>query len=326
MIVRPGSSAPQGLVRPRRVPGGGLGRESGVALLLAVWLLALLAVIAGELMFSTRVRSAAARNRRDDLRAWSLALAGYRAARAALDEKISGLSLATDGKLLFHYDRGEGVPAEAKDVPLGDGAYSWRILDEEGLVSLNDLQGKRAVLGNLLKECGLQPGADRDTIIDSILDWVDPNREHRLNGAEEDYYRGLDPPYSCKDGRIDVVEELLLVRGVTPELFYGKKERDKTLPGLKDLLSPFATASPPRFATAPQAILDAYGKARPAQWRELSLGVFRIVATGAPGGGAPPRTLQAVVQREDTGDSRTLSLLYWNDITSPDQVGKGDGS
>jgi hypothetical protein len=77
--------------------------------------------------------------------------------------------------------------------------------------------------------------------------------------------------------------------------------------------------------TAPQAVLDALGRARPARPTPPSR-VYRIVATGAPGAGAPPRTLQAVVQREDAGDSRTFTLLYWNDITSPDEIGKGDGS
>ena len=60
-MTRPASN---GRLRPR---------ESGVALLLAVWLLALLAVVAGEFVFSTRVRAAAERNARDDLRARALA-------------------------------------------------------------------------------------------------------------------------------------------------------------------------------------------------------------------------------------------------------------
>jgi general secretion pathway protein K len=47
-----------------------------------------------------------------------------------------------------------------------------------------------------------------------------------LNGAEDDYYQALNPPYKAKNGLIDTVEELLLVRGVTPEYFYGYPERD----------------------------------------------------------------------------------------------------
>lgn len=303
------------------------GREAGVALLLAVWLLALLAVIVGEFVFSTRVRASAERNKRDDLRAWTLALAGYRAALAALDDQIAGLSLAEDGGLLLHYKgETEGTPAAEQDVALGDGSYSWRVLSEDGLVDINGIQ-RRSVLVNLLKECGVGPGADRDTIIDSILDWRDTNREHRLNGAEEDYYRGLDPPYSCKDAPLDVLEELLLVRGVTPEIFFGKREQGTTVPGLRDLLSVHSLDIDPNLATAPKAVLEALNRPRPA--RPTAPGSrYRIIATGNPGGGAPARSLQAVVERgEDTGtgDSRTFTLLYWNDTTSPEPVGREGG-
>jgi hypothetical protein len=302
----------------------GRGHEAGVALLLAVWLLALLAVVVGEFVFSTRVRAAAERNKRDDLRAWTLAIAGYRAALAALDDEIAGLSLNADDGLLLHYKgETEGTPAAAKDVVLGDGTYSWRIVSEDGLVNVNAIQ-QRAMLVNLVKACGLGPGADRDTVIDSILDWRDQNREHRLNGAEEDYYRGLDPPYSCKDGDLDVLEELLLVRGVTPELFFGKLEQGKAVPGLRDLLSVHSLEANPNLATAPKAVLEALAKPRPA--RPTAPGSrYRIIATGNPGAGAPSRSLQAVVERIDDGGKRDFTLLYWNDTISPEPVGREGG-
>jgi general secretion pathway protein K len=297
--------------------------ESGVALLLAVWLLALLAVVAGEFVFSTRVRTAAERNARDDLRARALAIAGYRAAVAALDGRIAAVSVDSEERLLLHY-RGaqEGTPAAEKDVPLGDGTYSWRIASEDGLIDVNSIP-QRTVLANVLGKCGLEPGSDRDTVIDSILDWRDPNREHRLNGAEEDYYRGLDPPYSCKDGKLDVLEELLLVRGVTPELFFGKKEKDRTLPGLRDLLSVHSFEFNP--GAAPKIVLEALGRPRP-QRPQPPGSYYRIVASGNPGAGAPARTVQAVVQRVDAGDSRTFSLLYWNDSVNPDPVVREEGN
>jgi general secretion pathway protein K len=49
---------------------------------------------------------------------------------------------------------------------------------------------------------------------------------HRLNGAEDDYYRSLPEPYECRDGDFESVEELLLVRGVTREIFFdGLRDR-----------------------------------------------------------------------------------------------------
>jgi general secretion pathway protein K len=64
---------------------------------------------------------------------------------------------------------------------------------------------------------------ERDTIADSIIDWVDKDHSHLLNGAEDDYYESLEDPYECRDGNFVVTEELLLVNGVTEEIYYGKK-------------------------------------------------------------------------------------------------------
>ena len=292
--------------------------QAGIALLLVVWLLALLTVIAGEFIASGRVKAAAEHNKHDDLRGLALALAGYRAALAALDDRIDGLELDQDGGLLLRY-RGlaSGVSAAAADVPLGDGTFSWRVSDEDGLVNIN--MAARPLLANLLQQCGLALGAERDTVIDSILDWRDANRDHRLNGAEEDYYRSLDPPYSCKDGPFNVIEELLLVRGVTPRLFAGGEVDGKKIPGLRDLVSPRAAEQPNRW-TAPQAVLEACGLARPLPPARPTVVSqhFVIVATGKPAGGGPPRSLRAVVLREDGGDSRSFTLLYWNDSDIPE--------
>jgi general secretion pathway protein K len=296
--------------------------QAGIALLLVVWLLALLTVIAGEFIASGRVKAAAEHNKQDDLRGLALALAGYRAAVAALDDQIDGLLLDTDETLLLRY-RGlaDSVPAAATDVPFGDGTYSYQITDESGLVNINDSKLPRSVLAKLLQKCGLEFGAERDTVIDSILDWRDSNRDHRLNGAEEDYYRGLDPPYSCKDGPFSVVEELLLVRGVTPLLFTGGEVDGKIRPGLRDLVSPRG-AYPPVVWTASAAVRDACGLTTPDPLQKPPAitpdGHFVVIATGQPAGGGPPRSLRAVVRRQDTGDSRSLTLVYWNDSYIPE--------
>jgi hypothetical protein len=60
-----------------------------------------------------------------------------------------------------------------------------------------------------------------EEIADAILDWLDPDDEPRELGAESDYYTSLDPPYSSKNSTLDTVEELLLVKGVTPALLFG---------------------------------------------------------------------------------------------------------
>lgn len=64
------------------------------------------------------------------------------------------------------------------------------------------------------------PGMTED-IADAILDWLDADDEPREFGAENEYYTTLSPPYTTKNGPLETIEELLLVRGVTPELLFG---------------------------------------------------------------------------------------------------------
>lgn len=90
-----------------------------------------------------------------------------------------------------------------------------------------------------------------EEIADAILDWIDPDDEPREYGAEVDYYSGLVPPYAPKNGPLDTVEELLLVRGVTPALLFGLDLNrngvvdpfEQTQPG--DLLSPLPSPAAP---------------------------------------------------------------------------------
>jgi general secretion pathway protein K len=67
-------------------------------------------------------------------------------------------------------------------------------------------------------------GVDADDISvvsDSIQDWRSAAAAPRVAGAESDYYQSLTPPYYAKNAPIDDLSELLLVKGVTPEMYYG---------------------------------------------------------------------------------------------------------
>ena len=65
------------------------------------------------------------------------------------------------------------------------------------------------------------PGMTED-IADAILDWLDSDDDPRLYGAESDYYLSLNPPYMAANGRLNSLDELLQVRGVTWSLLYGE--------------------------------------------------------------------------------------------------------
>ena len=65
------------------------------------------------------------------------------------------------------------------------------------------------------------PGMTED-VADAILDWIDTDDEPLEYGAEIDYYSSLSPPYAPRNGPLQSVEELLLVRGVTPAMLFGR--------------------------------------------------------------------------------------------------------
>jgi type II secretory pathway component PulK len=69
---------------------------------------------------------------------------------------------------------------------------------------------------------GMETLEDPESIADAIMDWIDEDDEPREYGAELEYYQTLQPPYAPKNGPLETVEELLLVRGITPELLFGR--------------------------------------------------------------------------------------------------------
>jgi type II secretory pathway component PulK len=74
--------------------------------------------------------------------------------------------------------------------------------------------------GNAKKMLMGLPGMT-EMIAEAILDWIDADEEQRESGAERDYYTSLDPAYAPRNGPLGSIEELLLVRGITPALLFG---------------------------------------------------------------------------------------------------------
>ena len=84
--------------------------------------------------------------------------------------------------------------------------YYETLEDEESTVARDILMG----LPDMTEE-----------IADAILDFIDMDDDRREYGAESGYYSGMSPPYAAKNGPLDSIEELLLIRDITPELLFG---------------------------------------------------------------------------------------------------------
>lgn len=119
------------------------------------------------------------------------------------------------------------VLSPSLDTDGNPAGYRYGLEDESSRLNLNALLaletqakalGQKDAARNLLLTL---PNMTAD-IADAILDWMDTDSETREYGAESDYYSSLSPPYTAKNGPLDTVEELLLVRGVTPALLFGQ--------------------------------------------------------------------------------------------------------
>lgn len=94
--------------------------------------------------------------------------------------------------------------------------------DEERRVNINKVSA--TVLQTLLVKVGEMETNKAASLADAIIDWRDEDNTPRPFGVENDYYITLQPPYPCKDNDFEVPEELLLVKGMTPEIYNKIKD------------------------------------------------------------------------------------------------------
>lgn len=90
--------------------------------------------------------------------------------------------------------------------------------------------------GQMLHDALMKLPNMTEEIADAIVDWLDADDTERANGAESSYYSGLPQPYRPKNGPLNSLDELLLVRGVTWQLLYGndRNRNGKLDPGEED--------------------------------------------------------------------------------------------
>ncbi|MBI3410660.1 MAG: general secretion pathway protein GspK [Planctomycetes bacterium] len=95
----------------------------------------------------------------------------------------------------------------------------YGVVDETGKININAMM-KLDPTGQQLLNMLMKLPNMTDDIANSIVYWADTAKKQR-SGAADDYYSGLTPSYRARGGPLDSVDELLLVRGVTPQLLYG---------------------------------------------------------------------------------------------------------
>ena len=233
------------------------GGERGVALLMVLWIFMVLTVLVAEFSRGMRDDAIATQNLAEEAQARGVALAGMNIA-IFRTMKLHAEHGDEDGDTLDDVED-EWLPDGTwHDGQYGAGTYSVRMIDEGGKIPLN--RADESMLKPIFQNLGLDPDA-QDALVDAILDWRDADSLRRLHGAEADYYRKLPNPYRPKNGPFDAVDELLLVRGVTRELFYGIVSSDLAREGgpppipMKEIFSVFNRTANINVRYAPAAVL-----------------------------------------------------------------------
>ena len=197
-----------------------LQRQGGAALIIVLWVVALMGTIAMIYMGQTRLTLRINDNMNSNTRAELLAEAGIYRAMAILvqDREMFGAD--------HLQETWNNNQAEFFDVPLGDGLYrvyhpnlnnqdqaqQYGAMDECGKLNINEASMEQLMqLPNMT-----------EPIAAAIIDWRDDNDEPEPNGAESNYYMTLPEPYEAKNAPFDSPAELLLVRDIDVQLLYGE--------------------------------------------------------------------------------------------------------
>jgi len=225
-----------------------LTNNRGIAVVMALSTMLLVVTAALELHISQRDNMLNAAVMRDRATLEQMAASGIHLAMAML---IKDRMESETDSLQEDWADADSIAATLGEIPFEEGKLEVTVADEMGKIQINALvkfpEGQQMVSPqrDLWERFGLLlmsslenaeetdgPGniSDKDedndplTIINSIKDWLDSGDDDAttgLSGAESDYYEGLEPPYSCKNGPFDFLSEVALVKGITPEIFAG---------------------------------------------------------------------------------------------------------
>jgi general secretion pathway protein K len=226
----------------------------GSALLTVLWLSAALAAIAFSLAITVRGETERTSTEIDGLRAYYLARGGVE--RAAL-ELLWSITQPLDKRMIPKYSTQVLYHFASGDVRV-------EFLPEASKLSVN--KETPEVLGRLMLALGVDPGRAAE-IVTAIDDWRTPASQ---GGVFDEYYSMQSPSFLSPHASFQEIEELLQVKGVTPDIFYGTyvPYGQQTLTGqrplarsagLQDCLSVYGNRGGVDVNTANPAVLAAVG-------------------------------------------------------------------
>jgi type II secretory pathway component PulK len=247
-----------------------MGARRGVILIITLWILAILATVSLTYAYYARLDTRMTGYIANSVRARYLAKSGYYRALVYLrDDTLKDMDLLDNEDLIEIEDEDKGFRYDAyneewfsksealREVEFGQGTFSVNVYDESAKIALNAVP--QDLIKDLLMVTGVEEGQAM-ALSAAIVDWRDEDDLPSDGGDEVDfgeetseasYYnpeqhkdelKDRGPAYVCKDDVFTDIDELLLVYGMTPEIFYGE---DANGNGKLDANENDGNASPP---------------------------------------------------------------------------------
>ncbi|MHC4536106.1 MAG: type II secretion system minor pseudopilin [Planctomycetota bacterium] len=205
-------------------------KDRGFVLIAVLLIISVLVTIILEFNYESRMKLHLSDNFHNASKALNYAEAGISIAMASLKQNENILS---DEKFIPLFSGGVQVPVES-------GYCTILINDESGKINVNAFKtsGDKIVrhrVDQVLKLIDHLNYQYREqstvsySLIPAIIDWVDyddevtylPFIKSENEGAESNYYMDLIDPYKCKNAPFETLNELLLIKGMTPLIFHG---------------------------------------------------------------------------------------------------------
>lgn len=218
-----------------------LKKQSGVALVTAILIVALASVLAASLLKRLNLDISRTQNIMQNEQAYLFALGA---------EIIASAMLIHDGDESKHDSLDELWAQQATPYPVENAMISGSLVDLQGKFNLNNLS--KSINGNqaqdlkrfkrLLTHLKLNPD-----LANAIVDWLDEDMQSSIpDGAEDDYYIGLEQPYRAGNTLLSSPSELRLIKGF---------EEDKTYRALQDYICTLPIATAININTAREEVL-----------------------------------------------------------------------
>jgi general secretion pathway protein K len=234
-------------------------RREAIALIIVMLAIFVLAMLAGGFAYSMKVETKLASNGNHETELEWIGRSGVEYARWILAQQMMIPNEPYDSlnQVWAGGSGGAGTTNTAltmveKEVHLGNGSFTWKITDLERKFNINI--ANETILQQALLVMGVDAG-EYPPIVGSILDWIDPDDNTHVEGAESDYYKTLTPPYMAKNGPIDDLSELLLVKGITAELYWGTSSSDHPIAAFQHLNRFGRPVAPPNY---PVGLVDLF--------------------------------------------------------------------